>query len=130
MTLAPVVHDRGVTTLTLDSPHNRNALSARLVGELSEALAGCADDDAVRAVVLTHTGNTFCAGADLTAPRTGGLRRSDAGDRGAAQARRGQGHRPRQGCMASASSVRATSPRPDRTPPSPSPSHGWASPPP
>ncbi|WP_327115918.1 enoyl-CoA hydratase family protein [Streptomyces sp. NBC_01341] len=68
MTLAPVVHDRGVTTLTLDSPANRNALSARLVGELSEALAGCADDDAVRAVVLTHTGNTFCAGADLTAP--------------------------------------------------------------
>ncbi|WP_329039905.1 enoyl-CoA hydratase family protein [Streptomyces sp. NBC_00178] len=68
MTLAPVAHDRGVTTLTLDSPANRNALSARLVGELSEALAACADDDSVRAVVLTHTGNTFCAGADLTAP--------------------------------------------------------------
>ncbi|MFI8001782.1 enoyl-CoA hydratase family protein [Streptomyces sp. NPDC086010] len=68
MTLAPVAHDRGVTMLTLDSPANRNALSARLVGELSEALAGCADDDSVRAVVLTHTGNTFCAGADLTAP--------------------------------------------------------------
>ncbi|MFE7750377.1 enoyl-CoA hydratase family protein [Streptomyces sp. NPDC057428] len=68
MTLAPVAHDRGVTTLTLDSPAKRNALSARLVGELSEALAGCAADDSVRAVVLTHTGNTFCAGADLTAP--------------------------------------------------------------
>lgn len=39
MTLAPAVHDRGVTTLTLDSPANRNALSARLVGELAEALA-------------------------------------------------------------------------------------------
>ncbi|MFF4243839.1 enoyl-CoA hydratase family protein [Streptomyces sp. NPDC001822] len=68
MTLAPVAHGRGVTTLTLDSPANRNALSARLVGELSEALAACAEDDSVRAVVLTHTGNTFCAGADLTAP--------------------------------------------------------------
>lgn len=68
MTLAPAVHDRGVTTLTLDSPANRNALSARLVGELTEALAGCAADDTVRAVVLTHTGTTFCAGADLTAP--------------------------------------------------------------
>lgn len=68
MTLAPPAHDRGITTLTLDSPANRNALSARLVGELSEALAGCAGDDTVRAVVLTHTGNTFCAGADLTAP--------------------------------------------------------------
>ncbi|MFI6119627.1 enoyl-CoA hydratase family protein [Streptomyces sp. NPDC051064] len=68
MTLAPPARDRGITTLTLDSPVNRNALSARLVGELTEALAGCAADDTVRAVVLTHTGNTFCAGADLTAP--------------------------------------------------------------
>ncbi|MET9590753.1 enoyl-CoA hydratase family protein [Streptomyces sp. NPDC006516] len=68
MTLAPPTNDRGITTLTLDSPANRNALSARLVGELTEALAGCADDDTVRAVVLTHTGNTFCAGADLGAP--------------------------------------------------------------
>lgn len=68
MTLAPPAHERGITTLTLDSPANRNALSARLVGELTEALAGCAADDTVRAVVLTHTGNTFCAGADLTAP--------------------------------------------------------------
>ncbi|MFC5169855.1 enoyl-CoA hydratase family protein [Streptomyces mutomycini] len=68
MNLAPQTHDRGITTLTLDSPANRNALSAGLVGELSEALAGCAGDASVRAVVLTHTGNTFCAGADLTAP--------------------------------------------------------------
>ncbi|MER5551043.1 enoyl-CoA hydratase family protein [Streptomyces sp. NPDC002793] len=66
--LAPTVHDRGIATLTLDSPANRNALSARLVGELAEALDACAADASVRAVVLTHTGNTFCAGADLTAP--------------------------------------------------------------
>ncbi|MEU0298956.1 enoyl-CoA hydratase family protein [Streptomyces sp. NPDC006175] len=68
MTLTAPAHDRGITTFTLDSPANRNALSARLVGELTEALAGSAADDTVRAVVLTHTGNTFCAGADLTAP--------------------------------------------------------------
>ncbi|MER6503203.1 enoyl-CoA hydratase family protein [Streptomyces sp. NPDC001455] len=66
--LAAPVHDRGITTLALDSPGNRNALSAALVGELSAALEVCGADDAVRAVVLTHTGNTFCAGADLTAP--------------------------------------------------------------
>ncbi|MEW2490740.1 enoyl-CoA hydratase family protein [Streptomyces sp. NPDC048411] len=66
--LAPPAHERGITTLTLDSPANRNALSAPLVGELSEALDACAADDAVRAVVLTHTGTTFCAGADLKAP--------------------------------------------------------------
>ncbi|MFI2368316.1 enoyl-CoA hydratase family protein [Streptomyces sp. NPDC018833] len=61
-------HDRGITTLTLDSPDTRNALSARLVDELAEALARCGGDEAVRAVVLTHTGTTFSAGADLKAP--------------------------------------------------------------
>ncbi|MFE6976367.1 enoyl-CoA hydratase family protein [Streptomyces sp. NPDC057682] len=66
--LAPPAHERGITTLTLDSPANRNALSAPLVGELSDALDACAADEAVRAVVLTHTGTTFCAGADLKAP--------------------------------------------------------------
>ncbi|MET9655558.1 enoyl-CoA hydratase family protein [Streptomyces sp. NPDC006510] len=66
--LAGPAHDRGITTLTLDSPANRNALSAALVGELATALDACAADDTVRAVVLTHTGNTFCAGADLTGP--------------------------------------------------------------
>lgn len=56
----------GVATLTLDSPHNRNALSSRLLAELREGLARAGADTAVRAVVLTHTGRTFCAGADLT----------------------------------------------------------------
>ncbi len=56
----------GVATLTLDSPHNRNALSAKLVAELRAGLAEAAEDSDVRAVLLTHTGSTFCAGADLT----------------------------------------------------------------
>ncbi|MFF5934022.1 enoyl-CoA hydratase family protein [Streptomyces sp. NPDC012508] len=60
--------DRGIATLTLDSPENRNALSAALVAELAEALTECGQDPAVRAVVLTHTGSTFSAGADLKAP--------------------------------------------------------------
>jgi enoyl-CoA hydratase len=57
--------DRGIATITLDSPENRNALSAALVGALTEHLAAARDDPSVRAVVLTHTGSTFCAGADL-----------------------------------------------------------------
>ncbi|MDG4859258.1 enoyl-CoA hydratase family protein [Streptomyces sp. T-3] len=61
-------HDRGITTLTLDAPANRNALSAKLVGALTEALTDCAADPGVRAVVLTHTGSTFSAGADLREP--------------------------------------------------------------
>ncbi|MFI5865225.1 enoyl-CoA hydratase family protein [Streptomyces sp. NPDC051546] len=58
----------GLTTLTVDSPANRNALSAPLVGELRAALATASADPATRAVVLTHTGTTFCAGADLKSP--------------------------------------------------------------
>ncbi|MFP8904353.1 enoyl-CoA hydratase family protein [Streptomyces atacamensis] len=57
---------RGVTTLTLDSPHNRNALSARLVGELYAHLEAAGHDPDTRVVLLTHTGTTFCAGADLS----------------------------------------------------------------
>ncbi|PKV86378.1 enoyl-CoA hydratase family protein [Streptomyces sp. TLI_146] len=68
MTVVHRSHDRGITTLTLDSPANRNALSAALVGELGAALADCAADPGVRAVLLTHTGTTFCAGADLKSP--------------------------------------------------------------
>ncbi|MFQ6393584.1 enoyl-CoA hydratase family protein [Nocardia sp. KC 131] len=56
----------GFATLTLDSPHNRNALSSRLVAELLRGLNDAAADPAVRGIVLAHTGNTFCAGADLT----------------------------------------------------------------
>ncbi|MGZ4512273.1 MAG: enoyl-CoA hydratase family protein [Mycobacterium sp.] len=52
--------------LTLNSPHNRNALSTVLVEQLHHGLRDAAADPAVRAVVLGHTGNTFCAGADLS----------------------------------------------------------------
>ncbi|ATL28598.1 enoyl-CoA hydratase family protein [Streptomyces formicae] len=59
---------RGVPTLTLDLPERRNALSADLVGALAEALGALGEDPGVRAVLLTHTGTTFCAGADLKDP--------------------------------------------------------------
>ncbi|MFJ5777589.1 enoyl-CoA hydratase family protein [Streptomyces sp. NPDC093094] len=68
MTLIGRTRVRGIETLSLDSPDTRNALSAALVGELTDALTDCAKDAGVRAVVLTHTGNTFCAGADLRDP--------------------------------------------------------------
>jgi enoyl-CoA hydratase len=57
--------DRAIATITLDAPENRNALSAALVASLLMHLRATGADDAVRAVVLTHTGTTFCAGADL-----------------------------------------------------------------
>lgn len=57
--------DRGIATITLDSQHNRNALSAQLRGELGQHLATALGDDAVRVVVLTHAGSVFCSGMDL-----------------------------------------------------------------
>jgi enoyl-CoA hydratase len=60
-----------VATVTLDSPHNRNALSARLVSELTTHLRTAVERPDVRVVVLTHTGSTFCAGADLSEAASG-----------------------------------------------------------
>ncbi|WP_018598707.1 enoyl-CoA hydratase family protein [Mycobacterium sp. 155] len=64
--LVHYVADNAVARLTLDSPHNRNALSTALVDQLNKGLARAAADPAVRVVVLGHTGGTFCAGADLS----------------------------------------------------------------
>ena len=64
------VHD-AVATITLDSPANRNALSAQLRTELAHCLDRALTDEAVRVVVLTHSGPVFCAGADLKESRSG-----------------------------------------------------------
>jgi enoyl-CoA hydratase/carnithine racemase len=71
--------DRGIARIALDSPCNRNALSAALVAQLTQALTGASADDTVRAVELTHTGSTFCAGADLTEASRGGMKAGTAG---------------------------------------------------
>ncbi|MHA6781249.1 enoyl-CoA hydratase-related protein [Pseudonocardia saturnea] len=63
----------GVATITLDSPANRNALSAQLRRELLDHLATALGDDAVRVVVLGHTGRVFCSGMDLKETRGAGV---------------------------------------------------------
>lgn len=63
----------GVATITLDSPANRNALSRRLLDELEARLDAVAADEDVRVVVLTATGSTFCAGADLSEAAGGAM---------------------------------------------------------
>ena len=57
------VSDR-VATITLDSQHNRNALSVQLLTELHESLDR-SEETAALAIVLRHEGPAFCAGADL-----------------------------------------------------------------
>ncbi len=57
--------DHGVTTLTLNRPAARNALSFALLGALGDALAAIAEDPRVRVLLLAAEGPAFSAGHDL-----------------------------------------------------------------
>jgi methylglutaconyl-CoA hydratase len=59
------VDARGVATLALNRAEKHNALSAVMLAELTQAAADLGADDAVRVVVLTGIGKSFCAGGDL-----------------------------------------------------------------
>jgi enoyl-CoA hydratase/carnithine racemase len=63
----------GVATITLDSPHNKNALSQQLTSELLEQLEAAGGDDAVRVVVIRSALDVFCSGADLSEATTIGM---------------------------------------------------------
>ena len=60
-----VDHLDGVATMTLNRPDSMNALSIELKDALVSAVRDIADDDQVRAVVLTGAGRAFCVGQDL-----------------------------------------------------------------
>jgi enoyl-CoA hydratase/methylglutaconyl-CoA hydratase len=63
----------GVATITLDSPHNRNALSRQLVTELFERLEQAERDDTARVVLVRSSAKVFCSGADLSEASTQGM---------------------------------------------------------
>jgi methylglutaconyl-CoA hydratase len=56
---------QGVAVIWLNRPDVRNAMSAELIAELTDAVGAAAEDDDVRAIVLAGHGKAFCAGADL-----------------------------------------------------------------
>jgi methylglutaconyl-CoA hydratase len=56
----------GVARLTMDQPNSRNALTPALLDGLGDGLNLAQADPQVRAIVLTHTGPAFCAGADMS----------------------------------------------------------------
>ena len=58
--------DDEVATITLDSPHNRNALSRQLVTELVAHLESAGADDDTKVILLRSADRVFCSGADLT----------------------------------------------------------------
>lgn len=59
------VDGRGVATLTLNMPEKHNALSAQMMAEITQTAGDLGADPAVRVVVLTGAGRSFCAGGDL-----------------------------------------------------------------
>jgi methylglutaconyl-CoA hydratase len=66
MTATVVIERQGpVGLVTLNKPERHNAFDDALIGELTEALRSMEAEDAIRVVVLSGTGASFCAGADL-----------------------------------------------------------------
>jgi enoyl-CoA hydratase/carnithine racemase len=61
-----VSRDGHVARLTIDRPEKRNAMTAAMWAGLPGVLGGLADDPAVRVLVVTGAGPSFCAGADIS----------------------------------------------------------------
>ena len=58
--------DDGVAHIALNRPQVLNAYNIQMRDDFSEVLAAVADDDEIKAVLITGAGRAFCAGADLT----------------------------------------------------------------
>lgn len=56
----------GIATLTLNRPDKRNAMSDQMRTEFIQALESVSADKAIRALVLTGAGKSFCAGGDIS----------------------------------------------------------------
>src|SRR5689334_11627727 len=61
-----VERDGPVEYVTLNRPDVRNAFNETLIAELTSWAASVRDDAALRAVVLSGAGKSFCAGADIS----------------------------------------------------------------
>lgn len=61
------VDDEGVATLTINRPERMNALRPQTGVEMRHAIAAARDDDAVRCLLVTGAGRSFCAGDDFQA---------------------------------------------------------------
>lgn len=64
-TITLQTNEHGIARLTLNRPEKHNALSAGMIAELTMATRDIAEDPAIRVVVLTGAGESFCAGGDL-----------------------------------------------------------------
>jgi 2-(1,2-epoxy-1,2-dihydrophenyl)acetyl-CoA isomerase len=57
--------DEGVLTLTMNRPAARNAMTGEMNAALADQLASAEVDIRVKCIVITGTGNAFCAGGDV-----------------------------------------------------------------
>jgi enoyl-CoA hydratase len=62
------VDDGSIAIVTLNRPDVRNAINVDLCSSLAVVFRELERDNAVKAVVLTGAGRSFCAGIDLAAP--------------------------------------------------------------
>jgi 2-(1,2-epoxy-1,2-dihydrophenyl)acetyl-CoA isomerase len=83
-----VEHDRGITTVTLDRPNRKNAITGDMIRTIMDTVDEASADDVTRVVVFRSSIDDFCSGIDLvesnkpkdpaaerTKPRTGHLER-------------------------------------------------------
>jgi enoyl-CoA hydratase len=61
-----LIKEGPVATLTFNRPEKRNPLNEEILLELENMLHQVRDDSQVRVMILTGSGNTFSAGADLS----------------------------------------------------------------
>src|SRR5688572_9297851 len=61
--------DGPIATVTLDSPHNRNALGRQLFADLERQVNAAIAEPSARVVLITGAGSVFCSGADLKEQR-------------------------------------------------------------
>ncbi len=59
------IDKRGVAFVTLDRPELHNAFNDELISDLIECFKKLSTNELIRVVVLTGSGKSFCAGADL-----------------------------------------------------------------
>lgn len=63
----------GITTIRLERPQRRNALSIEMIARIGAALAEARENSECRCVVITGSDGHFCAGRELGAPPEPGL---------------------------------------------------------
>lgn len=66
-----------IATITLNRPEAKNAFSPEMIHQWPEYLRAAREDDSVRVVVLTGSGDTFCSGGDIRDMAEGKLKSWD-----------------------------------------------------